>query len=157
MRLRPNGQSRASQKQAYFRNHDYYSMIPAHRVHVLSSIRSPAETQRRRDQRREAKGAAGRSKILPPPRLAGTLTIPPLILGFLCAYLCASASLRGVHISDWYRLRRIRDRSPPTLTGRPHSSSSGIAPHGAAVQPAPRRSEERRVGKECRSRWSPYH
>src|SRR4029077_19475028 len=22
---------------------------------------------------------------------------------------------------------------------------------------APRRSEERRVGKECRSRWSPYH
>ena len=23
--------------------------------------------------------------------------------------------------------------------------------------PAPGRSEERRVGKECRSRWSPYH
>src|SRR5256886_5848567 len=23
--------------------------------------------------------------------------------------------------------------------------------------PRPRRSEERRVGKECRSRWSPYH
>src|SRR2546430_16196617 len=39
-------------------------------------------------------------------------------------------------------------------------------PHGAAGEfffmkraPAPRppRSEERRVGKECRSRWSPYH
>src|SRR2546428_11622178 len=26
--------------------------------------------------------------------------------------------------------------------------------HSRAVQP---RSEERRVGKECRSRWSPYH
>src|SRR5256885_2807114 len=26
-----------------------------------------------------------------------------------------------------------------------------------AGQPAPARSEERRVGKECRSRWSPYH
>src|SRR3712207_8591496 len=26
-------------------------------------------------------------------------------------------------------------------------------PHGTAVE----RSEERRVGKECRSRWSPYH
>src|SRR5215204_4058058 len=25
------------------------------------------------------------------------------------------------------------------------------------VAPAPPRSEERRVGKECRSRWSPYH
>src|SRR5215475_15476345 len=24
-------------------------------------------------------------------------------------------------------------------------------------QPTPARSEERRVGKECRSRWSPYH
>ena len=27
----------------------------------------------------------------------------------------------------------------------------------AARVPAPARSEERRVGKECRSRWSPYH
>ena len=25
------------------------------------------------------------------------------------------------------------------------------------VRPVVRRSEERRVGKECRSRWSPYH
>src|SRR2546422_2821907 len=27
----------------------------------------------------------------------------------------------------------------------------------AALQDYPNRSEERRVGKECRSRWSPYH
>ena len=27
----------------------------------------------------------------------------------------------------------------------------------ALVQKVERRSEERRVGKECRSRWSPYH
>ena len=27
----------------------------------------------------------------------------------------------------------------------------------APGQPTARRSEERRVGKECRSRWSPYH
>ena len=26
-----------------------------------------------------------------------------------------------------------------------------------AVKPGDHRSEERRVGKECRSRWSPYH
>ena len=25
------------------------------------------------------------------------------------------------------------------------------------MRPAVKRSEERRVGKECRSRWSPYH
>ena len=29
--------------------------------------------------------------------------------------------------------------------------------HQAALGSVPRRSEERRVGKECRSRWSPYH
>jgi len=27
----------------------------------------------------------------------------------------------------------------------------------ARLRKAPERSEERRVGKECRSRWSPYH
>ena len=27
----------------------------------------------------------------------------------------------------------------------------------AAAEPLDIRSEERRVGKECRSRWSPYH
>src|SRR2546430_13632886 len=36
----------------------------------------------------------------------------------------------------------------------PHSA----APETTPIMPAPsRRSEERRVGKECRSRWSPYH
>src|SRR5256884_6842171 len=35
---------------------------------------------------------------------------------------------------------------------------NGIAGTGAAVNGiAGTRSEERRVGKECRSRWSPYH
>ena len=28
---------------------------------------------------------------------------------------------------------------------------------GVEYEPDKRRSEERRVGKECRSRWSPYH
>src|ERR1035438_7585366 len=34
------------------------------------------------------------------------------------------------------------------------SSANGFAGHG---QGSGSRSEERRVGKECRSRWSPYH
>src|SRR5256885_8269577 len=35
---------------------------------------------------------------------------------------------------------------------------AGDSRHGAPVSaPAGLRSEERRVGKECRSRWSPYH
>ena len=31
------------------------------------------------------------------------------------------------------------------------------AHHRALIRRFPYRSEERRVGKECRSRWSPYH
>src|SRR5438874_9925038 len=30
-------------------------------------------------------------------------------------------------------------------------------PHGKGLRMMVPRSEERRVGKECRSRWSPYH
>src|SRR2546422_6096310 len=37
---------------------------------------------------------------------------------------------------------------------RPHEASSCCAGGLEAAEP---RSEERRVGKECRSRWSPYH
>ena len=38
----------------------------------------------------------------------------------------------------------------PTNKTPPPSSSSSTLPSSS-------RSEERRVGKECRSRWSPYH
>ena len=36
-------------------------------------------------------------------------------------------------------------------------SSVGMGAAGIAVMVIATRSEERRVGKECRSRWSPYH
>ena len=35
---------------------------------------------------------------------------------------------------------------------RPHDEPGVVTAHAAVP-----RSEERRVGKECRSRWSPYH
>ena len=35
--------------------------------------------------------------------------------------------------------------------------SGVICLNGAAARKVQPRSEERRVGKECRSRWSPYH
>ena len=38
----------------------------------------------------------------------------------------------------------------------PSDSPSGLTHTGKQISEAPR-SEERRVGKECRSRWSPYH
>ena len=37
------------------------------------------------------------------------------------------------------------------------SAAGAIAWDGSAEVTAEARSEERRVGKECRSRWSPYH
>ena len=38
-----------------------------------------------------------------------------------------------------------------------HYFSSGKLDFEATYQDGTTRSEERRVGKECRSRWSPYH
>ena len=45
-----------------------------------------------------------------------------------------------------------------TLNGRLDTTNADQ--FQADIQPlmtSPKRSEERRVGKECRSRWSPYH
>src|SRR2546430_16201703 len=45
--------------------------------------------------------------------------------------------------------------STTARTGEHGPTSAGSARGGSSD--AARRSEERRVGKECRSRWSPYH
>src|SRR3712207_9270292 len=52
--------------------------------------------------------------------------------------------------------------SPKARIGRPpirsdSAPASGATKSGMAVQASVPRSEERRVGKECRSRWSAYH
>src|SRR2546427_5541566 len=52
------------------------------------------------------------------------------------------------------------DRSPsPTPPPSPSGSWAPAVPPPRSNNPnsPPHRSEERRVGKECRSRWSPYH
>src|SRR5260370_13115862 len=58
---------------------------------------------------------------------------------------------------------RVRRRRPPRRQGqargrqgREGGGRSRRAAHRAGDRSAGR-SEERRVGKECRSRWSPYH
>src|SRR2546425_5780961 len=40
---------------------------------------------------------------------------------------------------------------------RPPPMTLAAVGYGAGTRDLPDRSEERRVGKECRSRWSPYH
>src|SRR2546425_12990888 len=44
-----------------------------------------------------------------------------------------------------------------TLAGNPVAMAAGLATLLETERPGFYRSEERRVGKECRSRWSPYH
>src|SRR5256885_16970340 len=52
----------------------------------------------------------------------------------------------------------------PVSMGNPHAvqlvddvDHAPVATWGPLIERHVRRSEERRVGKECRSRWSPYH
>src|SRR2546427_10648735 len=49
--------------------------------------------------------------------------------------------------------------APPPVppAAAPSIASAGSRPPCPAASRAESRSEERRVGKECRSRWSPYH
>src|SRR5256885_8951239 len=61
-------------------------------------------------------------------------------------------------------LRRVDPAitSGPTAGAMVRSTNVCSSVRGSQVtkmifEPARRRSEERRVGKECRSRWSPYH
>src|SRR2546425_13123514 len=74
----------------------------------------------------------------------------------------ANATMR--HVTSKTRItpalyRALLSRAAPTAwsvdgTGRLVVERQGeVGPEAAACE----RSEERRVGKECRSRWSPYH
>src|ERR1039457_7132235 len=60
-----------------------------------------------------------------------------------------------------YEVKVEADRTPnpPQVFTqvRIHHIVSGTDVSTQAVEDAIKRSEERRVGKECRSRWSPYH
>src|SRR2546425_1968752 len=57
----------------------------------------------------------------------------------------------GLRLDDWHRvLERVR-QTPGVEAAAPFVLTQ------AGISAGHDRSEERRVGKECRSRWSPYH
>src|SRR2546430_17500433 len=61
---------------------------------------------------------------------------------------------------SYYRRRATRDVGFATMVGESPAVRAVLerARQIAALEDTPPvRSEERRVGKECRSRWSPYH
>src|SRR5256886_8432470 len=76
--------------------------------------------------------------------------------GELDAALGAGARIVGINNRD---LRTFETRIETTLELLPLVPPGPIVvSESGFVDPAQvRRSEERRVGKECRSRWSPYH
>src|SRR3712207_9358465 len=79
-----------------------------------------------------------------------TCALPILFQG--CLHLRPSSScvaIRSRATSPWSGTRRERPSRAPS-----RSTSSSRPPTPASRST---RSEERRVGKECRSRWSPYH
>ena len=68
----------------------------------------------------------------------------------------AHAYLRVLNrLAERYTLADVTDHSPfaPYLTFDPSRGDMGLILEDERQL----RSEERRVGKECRSRWSPYH
>ena len=56
----------------------------------------------------------------------------------------------------WKILKAAREKQQKTYKGLPIRLTADLS--AETLQPRRKwRSEERRVGKECRSRWSPYH
>ena len=72
--------------------------------------------------------------------------------------------LRANTFHDFTQTRTViqneRQTEKGQLHGKIHQREEKIVIHSlvfSLVNVAMKRSEERRVGKECRSRWSPYH
>ena len=92
------------------------------------------------------------------PRIIAELNGLALYSWVTTAYLLAST----VMVPIWGKLGDLFGRKPVLLagitiflTGSWLSGLSRSEEHTSELQSL--RSEERRVGKECRSRWSPYH
>ena len=75
--------------------------------------------------------------------------------------------LKVVDVGSGGRPRLDRDAVPPGYAASLHDRAGRVLAFAGAQEALPwnsaaevisgERSEERRVGKECRSRWSPYH
>ena len=74
------------------------------------------------------------------------------IIAVFMLFTMLAASIAGV--SQYFGPVAVRAENA-VATGHVNSGVSGLR---VRTQPDTQtRSEERRVGKECRSRWSPYH
>src|SRR5260370_39652694 len=69
----------------------------------------------------------------------------------------ANSNTSGVDVFNYTITDGDGDTSPSTLTITVANGQPSVTPATALVDEAALRSEERRVGKEGRSRWAPYH
>src|SRR2546422_11326768 len=71
----------------------------------------------------------------------------------------SSGASRGIRVRDSRQANRLGRLLELPVVGRVAAGSPILAEEHlqGRYQVDPNRSEERRVGKECRSRWSPYH
>ena len=67
--------------------------------------------------------------------------------------MCIAIPMKVVSVSD--NFSAVCDSGEKTETV--NTELTGLATPGEWLLVFQGRSEERRVGKECRSRWSPYH
>ena len=65
--------------------------------------------------------------------------------------------LHDVSGSSLYDVDQIMEEAGSSESGSSSSMEELMQSLGVQAPEEPKRSEERRVGKECRSRWSPYH
>src|SRR5256886_6076517 len=132
---------------------------PGRRAPALSGLRFRAQT-REHCQGRES----GRRKL---PALGHSELLSRLLdRGLLRILRSSQAAVFLVAISFFLpaigssKRRQLRTHAPPQHCLHSITSSAMVSTFGGIVRrsaAAVFRSEERRVGKECRSRWSPYH
>src|SRR2546422_1880114 len=71
-----------------------------------------------------------------------------------------SSGLGGLEVTEVSGVKLLSGSTETVISDSENftKNSSFVDPSGSSVNHATQeRSEERRVGKECRSRWSPYH
>ena len=90
-----------------------------------------------------------------------TFYLPLLAVGFLAQAALAQPVLLQIrpHIGDTLRMHLSQsvEMTGTTKHGGRDSTTSMTTSIEVFTRAIAQRSEERRVGKECRSRWSPYH
>src|SRR2546425_5664107 len=113
----------------------------------------------------QSQGQAQKSKQFPWKRIGIVIIIIAFLLAFACIILWNLINMGVLHGAFFDTLSKILVAIGSAATaiggvltvyvGIAFSLKSFFTPSNEKTESP--RSEERRVGKECRSRWSPYH